>query len=123
MQVGIPLRDPGGAFLVSRLLLTLGIFLGLLALDGLIRTERPRTVRRVWTTLGRRWPPGRLALAWAALLAYHLTYFTHHNLKSWDAFNSPRDSMLTEWDRWLFFGHSPALLLTRSSANTSRRGC
>lgn len=29
-----------------------------------------------------RWTPGRIALARAALLAYHLTYFTYHNLKS-----------------------------------------
>jgi membrane-associated phospholipid phosphatase len=111
IQVGIPFRDPGGAFLLSRVLLTLWIFLGLLTLDGLLRTGRPRNLRRVWATLRRRWPPGRLALAWAALLAYHLTYFTYHNLKSWDAFNSPRDVMLTAWDRWLFFGHSPAVLL------------
>jgi len=111
VQVGIPFRDPDGAFLVSRVLLTLWIFLGLLALDGLIRTGRPRTVRRVWATVRRRWPIRRLALAWAALLAYNLTYFSYHNLKSWDAFNSPGDAMLTEWDRWLFFGHSPAVLL------------
>lgn len=111
VQVGIPFRDPGGAFLVSRVLLTLWIFLGLLALDGLLRTGRPRNLRRVWATLRRRWPPGRLALGWAALLAYNLTYFTYHNLKSWGAFNSPRDAMLTAWDRWLFFGNSPAVLL------------
>jgi hypothetical protein len=65
----------------------------------------------VWATLRWRWPLGRLALAWAALLAYNLSNFTYHNLKSWDAFNFPRDAMLTEWDRWLFFGHSPAVLL------------
>lgn len=111
VQVGIPFRDPHGAFLVSRVLLTLGIFLGLLALDGLIRTGRPRTARRVWATIHLRWTPSRLALAWTALLAYHLTYFTYHNLKSWDVFNAPRDAMLTQWDRWLFFGHSPAVLL------------
>lgn len=111
VQVDIPFRDPHGAFLVSRVFLTLGIFLGLLALDGLLRTGRPQTVRRVWATLRRRWTRGRLALAWAALMAYHLTYFTYHNLKSWDVFNAPRDAMLTGWDRWLFFGHSPAVLL------------
>jgi hypothetical protein len=111
VQVGIPFRDPHGAFLVSRVLVTLLVFLGLLALDGLLRAGRPRNLRRVWSTIRGRWTPGRLALAWAALLAYNLTYFTYHNLKSWDAFNSPRDVMLTAWDRWLFLGRSPAVLL------------
>lgn len=111
VQVGIPFRDPHGAFLANRLLLTLATFLGLLAVDGLLRTGRPRTVRHVWTTVRRRWTPHRLALAWCGLIAYHLTYFVYHNLKSWDVFNAPQDAMLTGWDRWLFFGHSPAVLL------------
>ena len=111
VQVGIPFRDPGGAFLASRVLLTFWISLGLLVVDAAMRTPPSRNVRRVWATLRRRWPFGRLALAGAALLAYNLTYFTYHNLKSWNAFNPPRDVMLTEWDRWLFLGHSPAVLL------------
>lgn len=110
-QVGIPLRDPQGRFLVGRLILTAAIFAGLVLLDGLLRAGRPIRVRRVLATIGARWTAGRLALACAALLAYHLTYFAYHNLKSWDAFNSPRDRMLWQWDRWLFLGHSPAVLL------------
>jgi membrane-associated phospholipid phosphatase len=46
-----------------------------------------------------------------ALLAYHLVYFSYHNLKSWDVLNPPRDQMLLAWDRWLFLGHDPAVLL------------
>ncbi len=111
VQVGIPFRDPRGAFLVTRLALTLGIFAGLVAVDAVARTGRPCSAQRVRATLRGRWTATRLALAWSALLAYHLTYFTYHNLKSWDAFNAPRDAMLTQWDRWLFFGHSPAVLL------------
>jgi membrane-associated phospholipid phosphatase len=111
VQVGIPFRDPDGAVLTSRILLTLAVFLGLLALDGLLRTGRPRNAQRLWSTVRERWTPGRLALAWAALLAYHLTYFTYRNLKSWDVLNAPRDAMLTGWDRWLFLGHSPAVLV------------
>jgi hypothetical protein len=38
-------------------------------------------------------------------------YFCYHNLKSWDVFNQPRDHQLLAWDRWLFLGHSPAVLL------------
>ncbi|MBB3040917.1 phosphatase PAP2 family protein [Nocardioides soli] len=110
-RLGIPFRDPHGAYLVGRVALTSAIFLGLVALDGLVRTDHPRSVRRGWSTVRARWTWGRVALAWTALLAYHATYFTYHNLKSWDVFNAPRDAMLTAWDHWLFLGHSPAVLL------------
>ena len=111
LQVGIPFRDPGGDFLTSRVALTVGVFAGLVLLDGVVRTGRPLGVGRLLRTIRTRWTPARLALAWAALLAYHLTYFTYHNLKSWNAFNPVRDNMLEGWDRWLFAGHSPAVLL------------
>ncbi len=111
VQVGIPFRDPHGAYLVSRLTLTLGVSLGLVILDVLLRTGWPLTPRRVWSTTRTRWTPGRIALTVVALLAYHATYFTYHNLKSWDVFLAPHDAMLTAWDRWLFLGHSPAVLL------------
>lgn len=110
-QVGIPFRDPSGAYLLSRVALTVGIFLGLITLDGLLRSGRPFALRRLTRTIRSRWTPGRMGLAWTALLAYHLTYFTYHNLKSWNAFNAPRDALLTQWDRWIFFGHSPAIVL------------
>ena len=111
VQVGIPFRDPHGAYLVTRVGLTVAIFTGLVVLDGLARSGRPRSVGQAVTAIRTRWTPRRLALAWSALLAYHLTYFTYHNLKSWDVLNAPRDAMLAAWDRWLFFGHSPAVLL------------
>jgi hypothetical protein len=65
----------------------------------------------VLDVLRRRWTRRRLTLVLTGLLAYHLVYFCYHNLKSWDVFRSPRDSMLLAWDRWLFLGHSPAVLL------------
>lgn len=111
VQVGIPFRDPHGEILLSRILTTAGVFAALVVLDGIRRAGRPLGVRRVVTAVRERWTPRRLAVAWAALLAYHLTYFTYHNLKSWDVFNAPRDRMLEGWDRWLFGGHSPAVLL------------
>jgi hypothetical protein len=110
VQVGIPFRDPHGAYLLTRVGLTVAIFTGLVVVDGFVRCGRPRSVRSTFLAVRSRWSPRRLALAWSALLAYHLTYFTYHNLKSWDVFNAPRDAMLTAWDRWLFFGHSPAVL-------------
>lgn len=110
-QIGIPLRDPHGAYLVGRIELTIAISAGLVVADGVLRSGRPLDVRRVLATIRDRWSRGRIIVAALALLAYHVTYFAYHNLKSWDAFNVPRDAMLLRWDRWLFFGHSPSVLV------------
>jgi membrane-associated phospholipid phosphatase len=110
--VGIRIKDPGGEFLVRRVALTLGLFLAFAAVEAVLRT--PRSERRwssVWSTARRRWPSRRLATAWSALLAYHVVYLSYHNLKSWDVLNAPRDHQLSALDRWLFLGHSPAVLL------------
>jgi hypothetical protein len=111
VQVGIPFRDPHGAWLLSRLAWTAGIFVVLVVLQAVVRSGRPFSVRRAAAAIRTRWTPTRLALAWSALLAYHLTYFTYRNLKSWNDLRSPHDDLLEGWDRWLFFGHSPAVLL------------
>jgi len=111
-QVGIPVRDPHGAWLRTRLVLTLATFLILVLLDaGIHAPRRGWTARRMLDTLRRRWTPGRLVLVLSALLAYYVVYFCYHNLKSWVVFQHPRDEMLQQWDRWLFLGHSPAVLL------------
>ena len=111
VQVGIGFRDPHGEVFATRLALTAGIFTGLVVVDGVLRTRPWLRPRAVVATIRARWTPARLALAWSALLAYHVTYFSYHNLKSWNSFNTVRDSALEHWDRWLFGGHSPAVLL------------
>jgi PAP2 superfamily len=111
IQIGIPLRDPHGAILLTRVALSAGIFAVLIAIDGVRRTTSPRTLRAVSHTVRARWTRRRLAGAGSVLLAYHVVYFCYHNLKSWDVFNHPQDQMLLGWDRWLFLGHSPAVLL------------
>jgi hypothetical protein len=111
LHVGIPLRDPHGAILVTRIALSVGIFTVLVLLDGARRTRGGRTVRSVSGTVRERWTPRRLVGAGSVLLAYHVVYFCYHNLKSWDVFNRPHDQMLLAWDRWIFLGHSPAVLL------------
>ncbi len=117
-QVGVPFRDPGGAWLVSRVALTVVIALALVVLDTAVRTVRAaradgvRPTGRLLLATGRaRWTPARLALTWAVLLAYNATWFVYHNLKSWDAFNLPRDALLAGWDRTLLGGHVPAVVL------------
>jgi membrane-associated phospholipid phosphatase len=112
VQVGIPLRDPAGSVLLWRVVISLVIAVVLAVLDQVVRGGRAaRNVRGVLAGLRTRWPRRRVGLAAGALLAYHLVYFCYHNLKSWDVFNQPRDAMLLRWDRWLFLGHSPAVLL------------
>jgi hypothetical protein len=111
-EVGIPLRDPRGDILLDRVAISLGLFVVYFVVDALWRTWKMRMpLRRTWSLARARWTPRRLWLAMGGLAAYHLTYFCYHNLKSWDVYNAPRDGMLLDWDRWLFFGHSPAVLL------------
>jgi hypothetical protein len=111
-EVGIPLRDPHGEIFATRLATSCGLLVLLVTLDAGVRAQRHygswRSVRRA---MRDRWPRRRLVVALLGLLAYHLVYFCYHNLKSWDVFNAPRDQMLLGWDRWLLFGHSPAVLL------------
>jgi hypothetical protein len=111
VQVGIPLRDPHGSILVTRLALSAGIFAVFIVIDGARRTTTRRTPRAVSWTVRERWPKRRLAGVASVLLAYHVVYFCYHNLKSWDVFNQPRDDLLLAWDHWLFLGHSPGVLL------------
>jgi PAP2 superfamily len=112
VQVGIGVRDPHGEIFVSRVALSLGLLVLLAVGEATVRTGRtgvsPRTVLEA---LRRRWTRRRLTLVLTGLLAYHLVYFCYHNLKSWDVFRQPHDAMLLQWDRWLFLGHSPAVLL------------
>lgn len=98
-------------FLVVRLIVTAAVFSGFVVLDGVFRGGRPVGVRRTVTAVRARWTPARLALVWSALIAYHVTYFAYHNLKSWDVFGGLRDQTLLGWDRWLFLRHSPAVVL------------
>lgn len=110
--IDIPLRDPAGGILRSRVLVTAVTFLVLAVLDALRRSPRGRRrPRAVLATLRHRWPARRLALAAVGLAAYHVVYFSYRNLKSWDVLNAPRDHLLTRIDQALFFGHSPAVLL------------
>lgn len=111
-HVGVPLRDPRGQLFSGRLRSALELFVLLVLADALVRT--------VWTThslegavdtLRRRWPWQRIVLAVSGLVAYQVVYVCYRNLKSWDAFNTPRDPDLLAFERWLFLGHSPAQLL------------
>jgi membrane-associated phospholipid phosphatase len=114
--VGIPFRDPNGQMFRGRLLSAVELLVVLALLDGVVRGLRRHralrgSVRAVASTLRERWTLRRIALVASGLLAYHLVYVSYRNLKSWDAFNSPRDHQLLDLERALFLGHSPAVLL------------
>ena len=109
--VGVPFRDPRGEYLRGRLVLTVGAFVLLVVVDGIVRARRRTDPRSVLASVRRRWDARRLVAAAGMLLAYDVTYFSYHNLKSWVAFRTPRDGMLESWDRWIFGGHPPAVLL------------
>jgi membrane-associated phospholipid phosphatase len=112
IQIGIPLRDPHGSIFLSRISISLAMLLVYAATDAALRARRQGlSLRRTGGVLRCRWTRTRVTLALAGLLAYHVTYFCYHNLKSWDVYNRPRDTMLLEWDRWLFLGHSPSVLV------------
>lgn len=110
--VGVPIRDPHGAWLPRRLAITLVLLVLLAVVDAAVRAGRPGwTPRRTLGVLRQRWTRRRVVLAASGLLAYHLVYLGYHNLKSWVVFREPRDAMLQRWDEWLFLGHTPAVLL------------
>lgn len=108
----IPLRDPDGAILRNRFT-TAAQLAGLAVLaDCAVRAVIARRAGRgVWASLRARWNAPRLFLVASGLLGYHAVYFCYRNLKSWDVYNTPRDADLLAFDKALFLGNHPAVLL------------
>jgi membrane-associated phospholipid phosphatase len=111
-QVDIPLRDPHGKLFSAKILSTAQTLLVLVVIDILVRWfQGRRGGRSLWRTVRERWTPYRIGMILVALVAYQTVYLCYRNLKSWDVFRAPQDDMLLRWDKWLFLGHSPAVLL------------
>jgi hypothetical protein len=111
-QVDVPFKDPHGKLFRAKLPDTAEFLLAAVLIDVVVRWLRGRKRgATLWSTVRTRWTPYRIAMILAGLVAYFVVYLCYRNLKSWDVFNTPRDGMLLRWDRWLFFGHSPAVLL------------
>jgi len=111
-HVDVPLRDPDGKMFLRKLLGAVVLFAGLAVVDVAIRWWRAgRTRGAALDVVRRRLAPVRLALVLAALVAYHLIYLCYRNLKSWDVLQTPHDAWMLRFDRDLFAGHSPAVLL------------
>ncbi|CUR60202.1 conserved membrane hypothetical protein [metagenome] len=96
-RVGVPLRDPDGVVFRNRVTISVLLFAVFVVVDRVVRK--------------RRWTGRDVVLALAGLLAYHVVYASYRNLKSWTAFETDRDDLLSRIDDRLFAGHSPAVLL------------
>jgi hypothetical protein len=111
-HVDVPLRDPHGKMFSHKLLGAAVFFAVLAVVDLAVRWWRGGHTRAAaLDVVRRRLAPTRLALVASALLAYHLIYLCYRNLKSWVAFQTPHDAWMLRFDRDLFGGHSPAVLL------------
>jgi membrane-associated phospholipid phosphatase len=110
--VGVPVRDPDGQMFRDRLLKALAFLVIIALVEATVRARkggwRPR---KVLAALRERWTPQRIVLVATGLVGYHLVYLGYRNLKSWNAFNPLRDDDLLDFDKALFLGHSPAVLL------------
>ena len=110
--LGIPVRDPGGQMFRGRLAKALVFLVVIAVAEAVIRARRGGwSPRRVGRVLRERWTGQRVLLVATGLLGYHLVYLGYRNLKSWNAFNALRDQDLLAFDKALFLGHSPAMLL------------
>jgi hypothetical protein len=111
-QVDIPFRDPHGKLFAKKTISIIEMLVAFVAIDIVVRWYRGRKDGgSLWQTARTRWTPYRVVMILAAVLAYQVVYLCYRNLKSWDVFLAPQDDMLLKWDKWLFFGHSPAVLL------------
>jgi membrane-associated phospholipid phosphatase len=111
-QVDVPFRDPHGKLFTNKIQSTAQTVVLFVLIDIAVRWIRGRRDgTSLWRTARTRWTPYRIGMIVLALVAYQVVYLSYRNLKSWDVFRAPKDDMLLRWDRWLFFGHSPAVLL------------
>ncbi|MFC6149296.1 MULTISPECIES: phosphatase PAP2 family protein [Mumia] len=114
----LPLRDPEGFLGPAYVRLPA---LGLLFIAGGLAAQsflQTKSVRGLWsrgvTIVRTEWSWGRLAHAAIGLICFYVTYVSYRNLKSFlpvvreDVLH---DADLMQLDRWMFFGHYPALVL------------
>jgi hypothetical protein len=111
-QVDIPFRDPHGKLFTDKIQSTAQTLVLFVLIDIGVRWFRGRRDgATLWRTARTRWTPYRIGMIALALLAYQVVYLSYRNLKSWDVFRPSQDPMLQRWDKALFLGHSPAVLL------------
>jgi hypothetical protein len=113
-----PLRDPDG-FLGPAWVRLPAMVVGAFIIDVV-----PRSLWRARTSWGRvgaearaiikeHWTHERIAVVAIGLTAFYVTYVSYRNLKNGLLIyhGKTKDSLLHEFDRFLFFGHEPAIVL------------
>src|SRR4051812_7989588 len=76
--------------------------------------RRPRTWREeVRLIVHEHWTRERIALVVIGLTSFYVTYVSYRNLKNFlpDIYQHTDDQALHRLDRWMFFGHEPAVVL------------
>lgn len=114
----LPLRDPEGFLGPAYVRLPA---LGILFIGGGLLVQafvQKRTFRGLWsrvvTIVRNEWGWSRLVHAALGLIAFYVSYVSYRNLKSFLPIVRDEvlyDADLMQLDRWLFFGHYPALVL------------
>src|SRR5690348_1309937 len=117
-SLGHPLRDPDG--FLGPAWIRMPLLIGsAFAIDIVPRTLyrarfRPGRLRDVALEEVRtHWTRDRVVLVVVGALAFYATYVSYRNLKNFLPFVRPErfDYAMHHLDRWLLFGHDPALLL------------
>lgn len=119
LHIGIPIRDPEGTLLGRRIVLPF-LFMGLFIVLDSARRARPvwkrgeqRPLEAIRGVLVRRWGWQRVVLAMIGFFAFHVTYLSYRNLKSFNSLINYEtyDIQLRQLDSWMTFGNSPPELL------------
>src|SRR5215217_9612787 len=114
---GVPVRDPDNVT-GNRLVLAVSLVLALVGLDLLARAWSRSEDRRVTPAAlaavrRENWPLARGLVVASAVIGFYVTYLAYRNLKSVVPLVRPDlfDGQLGAFDRRLFAGHDPAVLL------------
>ena len=116
----LPIRDPddaGGPTYIRLPAILLLAFLTDVVPRAVHRARKSGSLRSFGGQFGavtrERWPPDHIRFALLGLGSWYLTYAAFRNLKSFVPVvnRGLHDNVLARIDRWIFFGHDPAVLL------------
>jgi membrane-associated phospholipid phosphatase len=116
---GLPIRDPDARYVGSPIALIMLIASVALLLDVLPRGFKRSRADGVGFLTGcgrvmkQRWLGRRGAVVLLCLVSFYATYLSYRNMKSFIPFitDANFDIDLLNFERWLFFGNDPAVLL------------
>lgn len=115
----LPVRDPDGVSVPTWVRLPL-IVLAAVLLDIVARwaayvrsSPRPGARTALRTVVRERWTREQVWFTLSGLVAWYVTYVAFRNLKGYLPFVNERlwDTELHRWDRLLWLGHDPAVVL------------